>query len=82
MEHLEKQLENNFAEHKIIMDKIDDIIKSIAEIQCSMAGLPEKIFEKADERYASKTSERVIYGMVGTIVTAVLLSLIYLVILK
>ena len=82
MEQIEKQLQINFEEHRTIMEKIDDLTKSLVEIQISIAKLPEKMFEKADERYASKTSERIVYGMVGTVVTAVLLALVYLVILK
>lgn len=76
----DKQLQDNFNEY--IMQKIDDLTKAVSEIQVSIAQLPERIFEKGDDRYASKTSERIVYGMVGTIITSVLLALIYLVIIK
>ena len=36
----------------------------------------------ADHRYASKTTQKIVYGMVGLIVTAVLYALLYLVIIK
>lgn len=64
---------------KKLMDKIDDLIETVNNIEISIAGLPEKIFEKGDERYASKTSEKLVYGMVGAILFSVLSSLLYLV---
>jgi Txe/YoeB family toxin of Txe-Axe toxin-antitoxin module len=74
MEQIEKQLEINFQEHKTLMNKIDDLTKAVAEIQISIAGLPEKIFEKADERYASKVVEKAVYAVIG----AVCLGVVYI----
>jgi Txe/YoeB family toxin of Txe-Axe toxin-antitoxin module len=82
MEQIEKKLELNFEEHRTIMEKIDDLTKSLVEIQISIAKLPEKMFEKADERYASKLSEKIVYGMAGTVLTLVLTALVFLVIKK
>lgn len=64
------------------MEKMNNIEEKIDKLSVTIAGLSENIFEKADKRYASKTSEKIIYGMVGTVLTAVLLALIYLVIIK
>jgi len=82
MEQIEKKLELNFEEHRTIMEKIDDLTKSLVEIQISIAKLPEKMFEKADERYASKLSEKIVYGMAGIVLTLVLTALVFLVIKK
>jgi len=82
MEQIEKKLELNFKEHRTIMEKIDDLTKSLVEIQISIAKLPEKMFEKADERYASKLSEKIVYGMAGIVLTLVLTALVFLVIKK
>ena len=70
-------LKENFNEY--IMQKIDDLTKAVSDIQISIAGLPEKIFEKADKRYASKTSEKVVYGMVGAIILGALYAILKLV---
>ena len=68
--------------NKEIMEKIDDLKETVSHIEIAIAQLPEKLFEKADKRYASKLSEKIIYGMVGTIITSVLLAFIYTVIIK
>lgn len=59
--------------------KIDEIKKAVNDLKIAIAVLPEKVFEKGDQRYASKLSERVIFGMVGMILTTVLGAVIYLV---
>lgn len=60
--------------------KIDDIKKAINDLRIDIAELPAKIFDKGDKRYASKLSEKIIYGMVGVILTSVLMAVIYLII--
>lgn len=59
-------------------EKIDDIKNEIGEMKIMLAGLPEKMFEKADQRYAGKPTEKIVYGMVGLILVIVLTSLVYL----
>lgn len=61
--------------NKNIMEKLDSFAEKLESIKIQLAELPEKIFEKGDERYASKTSERVIYGMVGIVITAFIVGL-------
>ena len=65
-----RQLQNNVEEHKTIMEKIDLFGEKLEEMKLQLTELPEKIFDRADQKYASKTAERVIYGMVGIIITA------------
>ncbi len=59
--------------------KIDDLKKLMSDLRIDIAKLPEKVFEKCDKRYASKLAERVIFGMVGVILTTVLMAIIYLI---
>lgn len=57
-------LQDNKEEHKEIKESIEDIKSIVLE-------LPEKMFEKADKRYASKPVEKIIYGMVGIFLTGI-----------
>ena len=41
-------------QHDKTNDKIDNIKDSISELKVLLTGMPERIFEKSDERYASK----------------------------
>ena len=67
---------------KNMNDKIDEIKKTLGDLRVDIAKLPEKIFEKGDTKYANKTTEKIVYGMVGTILTLVLIAVVYLVINK
>lgn len=74
--------ENNiyvFDKIKSMEEKIDKVIKGMTDMKVDIAGLPQKFFDKADTKYAGKTTEKLVYGMVGTILTSVLGSLLYLV---
>lgn len=57
-------------ELKEISNKIDNLALKFAEF-------PERFFEKADKRYASKLSEKVVYSMVGIVLTIVFGALVY-----
>ena len=46
------------ANHKIMMDKFEELKDDTNQIKVLIAELPEKVFEKADCRYASKLFER------------------------
>jgi len=69
-------------EHDHIMEKIDalkdDIKEDIKNLSVAIAKMPEEIFKRADERYASKTAERAIYALVGAICLAFVMGLWYL----
>lgn len=63
--------------------KVAKMEKDVEYIKTELGETKELIKEfidKADTKYASKTTEKVVYGMVGTILTAVLLAILYMVI--
>jgi len=68
IKHMTQKIDN--LENKINDFKIE-IIKEIAE-------LPDKL----DGRYASKTTEKIVYGGVGIALSALIVALISLVIIK
>jgi hypothetical protein len=65
----------NDKEHKSIMEKIDSFGEKIEMLSIKIAQMPDEILKRADERYASKTAEKVIYGIVGAICLAFLMGL-------
>ena len=78
LSNLKKDMASNNEAHKLIMDKIDKFGEKLEQLSVDIAKLPEAIFEKGDERYATKLSEKVVYGMVGVVVTGVLVALMTL----
>ena len=60
----------------------DDISSKITSLEVAIAGFPEKMVKKNDEKYASKLTQKIVYSMVAFILMAVLSSIIYLVIKK
>lgn len=75
MEAIEVKLVKNEQEHKTIMEKMDKFGEKLEAMSVKIAELPDEIFRRADERYASKTAERVIYGLVGAVCLAFILGL-------
>ncbi len=67
--------DRNDREHKSIMEKIDSFGEKIEMLSIKIAQMPDEILKRADERYASKTAEKVIYGIVGAICLAFLMGL-------
>lgn len=65
---------NNFG--KKLDDHIADQKSDIKEIK----DMIDNFIEEADGRYANKLVEKVVYGMIGTILTIFIIALIYLVI--
>ena len=70
-----RQFNENASQHQIIMEKLEFFSEKLEEVKLALAELPDKIFERADKRYASKLAEKVIYGMVGIIITAFVVAL-------
>jgi predicted RNase H-like nuclease len=64
MSKIEQQVSN-------ICDKLKDM-PTRDEMLLANEHLVEKIFEKANEKYASKITEKVVYGMVGVILLYIL----------
>ena len=68
----EDQLQHD-REHQTFMEKIDSLGEKIELLSIKIAQMPDEILKRADERYASKTAEKVIYGIVGAICLAFLM---------
>lgn len=70
----DKRLDKNDKEHIAIMEKLDafkDFFNDkINSLQVDIARMPDKIFERADKRYASKTIEKLAYGVLGAVCLA------------
>lgn len=75
METIETKLDKNEQEHLTIMEKMDKFGEKLEAISVKIAQLPDEIFKRADDRYASKTAEKVIYGLVGAVCFAFVLAL-------
>lgn len=61
--------EQCYAKHEEINNKLN-------EIKLSIARLPAEIFSKADDRFATKITQTIVYTMLATIFFAVLGSLV------
>jgi len=58
--------------HLNLNKKMDDIYNELEKIKIELAKLPEKLAEKFDQRYASKLTQRIVYGLVTLIMVGVL----------
>lgn len=56
--------------------KIENIETNVDAINCKL----DKFIESADNKYASKLTEKVVYGLVGTVLTIVTTAVLYLII--
>lgn len=71
---------------KSIMEEIKDVQQEVGEVKDSVnslrldvVALPEKILEKTDQRYASKSVEKIVYFVGGVVITALIGSVMTLV---
>ena len=64
--------------HKEMNKKIDKLSEAIQSIKVSLAKLPEEIIEKSEGRFASKLTERIVYGLVGLIILTFVGNLLYI----
>ena len=44
--------------YKTMSEQLKEVVRGVSDIQVTLAGLPQKILNSADERYASKDSEK------------------------
>ena len=65
---------------KTMEQKIDEITKAINNLALKVEGMTEKFFDKADERYASKETEKTVRNVQWLVVSTVVLAVIGLVI--
>lgn len=75
MDSVNEILKNNEKEHTTFMEKIDAIGEKLEAVSVKIAQLPDQILERADKRYASKTAEKIIYGLVGAVCVAFVMAL-------
>jgi flagellar motility protein MotE (MotC chaperone) len=66
---------------------LEQVSKDVCGVKQDIKNLDTKLdekfatfFQEAERKFASKLTEKIVYGMVGTILSAVLLALIYLVV--
>jgi len=76
MDYVEEELKFNREEHKIIMQELKTLGDKFEELALEVRGLPEKILEKADRRYASKTTERAVYTLIGALCLTVVYAIV------
>lgn len=76
MDYVEQELKSNREEHKNIMQELKELGNKFESLALEVRGLPEKILEKADVRYASKTTERAVYGLIGALCLTVVLGVV------
>ena len=60
-------------------NEFKEIRNAINDLALEVKGLPEKIHEKSDKRYASILTEKIVYALIGLIVSSVVIALIALV---
>lgn len=75
MEIIKIKLSKCELENASIMEKLDTFGDKLEALSIKMAQLPDEILKRADERYADKNAERVVYAMVGAICLAFILAL-------
>ena len=52
-----RQFNMNATEHQTIMEQLKDFGDTLKKVEISIAELPQKILDKTDDRYASKSLE-------------------------
>ena len=78
-------METNYKLIKKDIHFIKEYLKKVPTIEgmeLSNQKLIETTLEKANERYASKTTEKIVYGAVKVILAGVILALLGLVLIK
>lgn len=70
---------NNEREHRDIMEELAGFREDIKHLSLEVAKLPQTILKLSDERYASKTAERAIYGLIGAACLALVYGLVELI---
>lgn len=56
-DNLEKAIKDADSIHETIMNKLDDFADTLKGVEISIAELPDKLTQRFDEKYASKTLE-------------------------
>ena len=64
------------------MDKIDKIVTTVSNIEVSIASLPKKIIDETDKKYASIETEKTVNRLAWIVITAVIMAILGLVLIK
>jgi len=70
-----KELDALKINHNKIVEKLDNLEENLNKVKIQIAELPERLSEKFDERYASKNTEKVVYGLIGLAGGAIIIAL-------
>ena len=57
-----------------IMEKIDQLFNKISDLSVKVEGIPQKVLENANERYASKRIEQTVDKLIWLVVSAVVVA--------
>ena len=70
-----RELDTLKANNNKIVEKLDNLEENLNKVKIQIAELPERLSEKFDERYASKSTEKVVYSLIGVAGGAVIIAL-------
>lgn len=79
-EDITRQFNINEEQHKQFMNKLDELNEGQNEIKVTLAGLPELLAEKFDQRYASKEYEYSLKKLNWIVISGVVVALLALII--
>lgn len=65
------ECKNNMAK---IMEKIDQLVDKISDLSIKVEGIPQRVLESGDERYASKRIEQTVDKLIWLVVSAVVVA--------
>lgn len=57
-----------------IMEKIDQLFNKISDLSIKVEGIPQRVLENADERYASKRIEQTVDKLIWLVLSAVVVA--------
>lgn len=77
---IQRQFNTNQEQHNLFMKKLDELTEGQNEIKVTLAGLPELLAEKFDERYASKKYEQSLDKLNWMVISAVVLAVLGIII--
>ena len=61
---------------RIMTNEISDVKDAVNDLRVDVARMPELILEKSEGKFASKTTEKIVYALVGIICLAVIGSVV------
>ena len=76
------ELQDCQTTHNKLMEKIDKIVTTVSNIEVSIASLPKKIIDETDKKYASIETEKTVNRLAWIVITAVIMAILGLVLIK